>query len=209
MLFCPKCGHQNNASVKFCVTCGINLNQSHATDPQHRISLQTPKRKKSKWWIAPAIIAAITVCSIIFLLNRKTTAPITNVNSTIEQSNANTQSQAMPTTQPIVEAPKPAPKVKTAEEIELDKATIEFNKQDAILTNVYKTTMNGLSTDAERAGLKQLEIEWIKEKDIFCANESATLSGSTNDKKIKRLNCLTEYTIQRIGFLRTYDVGEE
>lgn len=64
MIYCTKCGKQNEDTSKFCVSCGNPLQQSHIIKQQ---SIQYPQKKSNPWFLIPGGFALFWVFGSISL----------------------------------------------------------------------------------------------------------------------------------------------
>ena len=70
-----------------------------------------------------------------------------------------------------------------------------YKREDARLNTLYKQLV-GLSDKAEAARLKQIQLAWIKFRDLHCTYEESRYEGGSMAPLV-RFNCLRDLTRQR------------
>lgn len=74
-------------------------------------------------------------------------------------------------------------------------AVEDYKREDARLNSLYKQVV-ALSDQAEVAKLKQIQVAWIKFRDLHCNYEEGRYEGGTMAPLV-RFSCLREVTRQR------------
>lgn len=74
-------------------------------------------------------------------------------------------------------------------------AAADFKREDARLNKLYKELV-GLSDKSEAARLRQIQLAWVKFRDLHCDYEEKRYEGGSMAPLV-RFNCLRDLTRQR------------